>query len=88
MKRELYFTIAFRIMLLMSFGFLMTFITPQLRTLFEDVLLAKPQVMGVDCNYEWGIRHYWYFYAMVLLFILSLIDSIMVIAKAIKKHYP
>lgn len=85
MNLKLYFTIALRIILLMSFGFLISYITPNLRTVFDDKLSATPS--GMDANYDWGVRHYWYFTAMVLLFILSCIDFICAVVNGIKKYY-
>ena len=86
MKRKLYFTIALRIILLMTFGFLFTFVTPHLREFLGD----KPcgDCNGIDAAYSWGIRHYWYAWTIFLLFMLSLVDCIMTIVTEVKRHYP
>lgn len=90
MKPKLYLTIALRIILLMGFGFLMSFVTPTLRGILGDLKLDSPEhgCFGIDAWYAWGARHYWYAWAIFLLFILSLADAIIHVVNAVNKHYP
>lgn len=94
MKIPVYLGIAIRIILLVGFGMLFTFITPELRIFFGDRLATLQEINSnhadfqIDILYVWGARHYWYFWGVFLLFILSLINFIMSIVSLINKHYP
>lgn len=100
MKTKMYFTIAFRLILLFTSAMILTFLTDSIR----DFLGDKIHVCGSDCatayskcknssdmfdkSYDWGIRHYWYFWMLVSLFILSAIDLVIHIVNLIDKNYP
>lgn len=87
MKHQVYFGIAIRIVVLCVIGMMCTYITPQLRTFFDD----KPCDQGfylLEPDWCWGARHHWYFWMMLSLFILSLINVIVAIENLVKKHYP
>ena len=101
MKTNVYLGIAFRIILLFTVASLATYLPEQLRDYFGDVPF-KSYVEGtrgvyeyrvtgdgeIDENWVWGARHYWYFWMMILLFILSVLNVIIGIGKLINKHYP
>lgn len=92
MKNIVYFNIAFRIILLSAVAMAITFITPHMREFFGDTPATKIDGFYssgvIDVEWNWGIRHYWYYWTMIILFILSFINLIMSIAKVLKKHYP
>lgn len=89
MKKAAKFTIylGLYIVALFSIGIVFTFINDALQNsgFFGDVLfkpyesrwegwITKCGIM--DVKYEWGARHYWYFWMCILLFILSVIRII------------
>lgn len=96
MKTNVYLGIAIRIIALFTVGSLMTFLPELLRDFFGD----KPALVrytdwgdlrgdgSIDQTYIWGSRHYWYFWMMILLFILSVINVIISIRNILIKHYP
>lgn len=94
MKTQVYFGIAIRIIILFTIGSLMTFVPDHLRAFFGDTVHVcdtgwhSHGFFGIDKSYEWGARHYWYFWMMVLLFLLSLVNVIVGIIKLVNKHYP
>jgi hypothetical protein len=97
MKTKVYLGIAIRIILLFATGMLMTYMPPLMRDFFGDNLHVHTAkcvehysgcVNGrIDVLYEWGIRHYWYFWMNVLLFILTLINFIVSVINIINKNY-
>ena len=88
MKTNVYLGIAIRIIVLCLFAMAITFITPELRTFFGDVYVPNGiSDEGIDKYWDWGARHYWYFWTMIFLFLLSLINVIMQIVKIIEKNY-
>jgi hypothetical protein len=88
MNKKLYFTIAFRIILLTAIGFALTFVTPYIRDFFGDTIRTDPRecAFGVDTKYDWGVRHYWYSFCVSGLFILSLVDSIATVINKIDEN--
>lgn len=87
MKTELYLNIAIRIIGLFATGFFMSFLTPKMHAFFGD----KPSFTCRECidsGWEWSGSHYWFFWCMVFLFILSLINFIVWLVRAINKSYP
>ena len=90
MKPQVYFGIAIRIIILVAIGMLITYVNPHLREFFGDTLRDRAEHMdfGIDPMYDWNARHYWYFWGMFMLFILSLINCIIGISKLVTKHYP
>jgi hypothetical protein len=90
MKFNVYFGIAIQIIALCVVGMLWTLITPELRTFFGDTPFTKTTSNWrdpVDSEWNWGARHYWYFWMMFLLFILSAINCFMSIRKLVLKNY-
>lgn len=87
MKLQVYFGIAIRIILLGAIGTLFSFATPALRDFWGDVPRECKNPFNVDDGWTWGARHYWYFWTTVLLFLLSLVNAIMGIARLLNKHY-
>lgn len=100
MKTKMFFTIAIRLILLFTSAMILTFLTDSIR----DFLGDKLHVCSADCatayskcenssdmfdkTYDWGIRHYWYFWMLVCLFVLSAIDLGLHINNLITKNYP
>ena len=88
MNTRLYFFIAFRIIFLFSIAIAATFLPEQLRAFFGDTLYGNQSNDLVDVFYQWGSRHYWFFWMMFLLFTLSLVDAITGIVRNVNKYYP
>lgn len=87
MKTKVYLAIAVRLIILFGVGMMVTFITPHMREFFGDVPNVSKKDFGVDSAWDWGARHYWYFWLMVFLFILSLINFVMSVINIIEKNY-
>jgi hypothetical protein len=93
MRLKIYFAIAWRIVLLFATGILFSYFPDYLRKFFNDIYIPEGlkdyQVRSpIDMHYIWGIRHYWYFWMCVFLFILSVINLILIIRKILIKEYP
>ena len=89
MKTKLFIEIALRIIVLFISVMLITFVTPTLHTFFGDIPQnASNYPHEIDSAWNWGQRHYWYFIMMILLFLLSLINTIVWIVKSINSYYP
>ena len=93
MKTNVFFNIAFRIILLFGTAILMTFVSEQLHSFLGDKTHVCPSdyCYHGDLNndgYDWGTRHYWYFWMCVTLFILALINFVISIVELVKKEYP
>ncbi len=89
MKFPVYINIAIRIVILAVLGMILTYIPDHLRPFFGDTPAAKVNIFSsIDNNWDWGIRHYWYFWAVIALFILSAINFIMSIKTIVDKYYP
>lgn len=88
MKRKVFYTIAIRILILGIIGSLMSFIPEHLRGYFGDVQLPQPKSFGIDSGWDWGVRHYWYFWTMTILFILTIVDLFVTAISVITKEYP
>lgn len=86
MKHPVYFGIAARVVLLFAVGMLLTYIPEHLRDFFGDTPCTK-NCYNVDADWDWGARHYWYFWMNVVLFFLSFINLIISAASLVKKHY-
>lgn len=99
MKTEVYLGIAIRIIVLFTIGALATFIPEHLRDFFGDSKFTpytvggssysflKEETGSIDTQWYWGVRHYWYFNMMLLLFILSIINIVVSIVNLVNKHY-
>ena len=87
MKIQVYLGIAIRLVILFGTGMLMTLATPYMRNFFGDTVCQDVYRYGYDKNWNWGAVHYWYFWLMIFLFILSLINYIVSVVKLIRKHY-
>ena len=94
MKTQVYFGIAIRIILLFSVAMIGTYLPEILRDFFGDTPCV-PDANGRGCrngfgvyDYDWGVRHYWYWWGMFLLFILSLVNCVLSIIGLLDKHYP
>lgn len=89
MKTIVYLHIAIRIIVLVAIGMMLTYIPEHLRTFFGDTTPSKNTLfIGMDPSWDWGIRHYWYWWGIFLLFILTLINFIWSVANICNKHYP
>lgn len=98
MKTKVYLGIAIRLILLFSLGMAITFVTPHMRGFFGDKLHVHTKMClntfsgctnyhEPDNLWEWGVRHYWYFWLTILLFLLSVANFIMAVVNIIKKNY-
>lgn len=88
MKTKLYLFIAFRIIFLFSIAIASTFLPEHLRDFFGDVNIPERSEFGIDPNWTWGARHYWFYWMMFFLFSLSIIDAFVGIIRKISKYYP
>lgn len=96
MKTNVYLGIALRIIILFTVGSLMTFLPEILRPFFGDTkfipevhgMWTKTEIGSIDTAWNWGARHYWYFWMMVILFLLSAANTIISIANLLIKNYP
>ncbi len=101
MKHQVYFGITIRIILLFGVAMLATFIPEHLREFFADedctnnvYYMYGKKFIGcqgaevINDGYDWGVRHYWYFWGMLLLFLLSLANVVVSIVNLVNKHYP
>ena len=86
MKTKVYLAIVIRLILLFGVGMLVSLATPYMREFFGDVLQPKNNE-AVDPFYNWGARHYWYFWLMICLFLLLLINFIISVINIIRKNY-
>lgn len=93
MKTSLYLYIILRIVVLFSLAMASTFLPDYFRGFFGDTKVVPNHngyVYGgmIDPDWNWGSRHYWFFWMMVLLFLLSLVDAIISIRNVVLRHYP
>jgi len=100
MKTNVYLGIALRIIILFTSASLATYLPEQLREYFGDTKVVPHKEMlyvteylvttdgEIDIYWNWGARHYWYFWMMILLFILSVINVIVSIGNILVKNYP
>jgi hypothetical protein len=86
MKTKHFIEIGLRIICVCLIGMMVTFIPENLRDFFGDVKLETSHPMGIDRWYDWGVRHYWYFYMMLCLFILSAIHFVGRLIKIISSY--
>lgn len=74
MSIRLYFRILIRIICPFILAMAFSFVTPHLREFFGDI----PQEVtddSFDAAWEWGVRHYWYFWMMASIILLSFINT-------------
>lgn len=91
MKTNVFLGISIRIIALFSIAILATFIPEHLRDFFGDI----PHVCshefcyhsGPDDGWDWGTRHYWFFWMCIVLFLLSLVNLIVSTVNIIKRNY-
>jgi len=93
MRTKVYLSIAFRVLMLFSIGFAMSYMKPYLHDfLCDTVHVCESQYCGhgvfIDDGYDWGAPHFWYFWCMFFLFILSAINCFVSIRKILIKEYP
>lgn len=86
MNTRLYLYIAFRIVIFFSLGIAFTYVPDHLRDFFGDTPFNDGRLGEMDYNWKWGARHYWYFWMMVFLSILTIVDTFMSIVKLANKH--
>jgi hypothetical protein len=75
-------------MFLFILGMAATFIPEHLREFFGDVNIQQKTEFGMDQNWVWGARHYWFYWMTVALFLLSLVDVIVGITNKVLTYYP
>lgn len=87
MKHIVFFGIAVRIVILFLFGMAFSFIPDKLHGFFGDVYVERDYGVLVVSEWQWGVRHYWYFWMMFLLFVLSAVNTALSIARIINREY-
>lgn len=87
MKHKVFFGIAVRIIVLFSIGMAFSFIPDNLRGFFGDVYVERQFNSFIEHEWQWGVRHYWYFCMMFFLFILSAVNTALSIARIINREY-
>lgn len=87
MKTKVYLGIVIRIIIVCLVGMFWTFVTPELRDFLGDRPCPKAYCGLYDDGYEWGVRHYWFFWMMCLIFIVSVFSSLIQIRNLIAKEY-
>jgi len=94
MKTQVFYGVATRIIILFLIGMFATFIPNYLREFFNDTLHNCANcdkwcnnINDIDYLYDWGIRHYWYHWMMVTLFMLALLNLIISIVHIVNKNY-
>ncbi len=93
MKTQVYLGIVVRIIILILIGMFSTYLPDNLRDFFGDTPCLPDaegntyHCGGIDTQYLWGSRHYWYFWGMLILFLVSIINMIWSIINLIEKHY-
>lgn len=99
MKHQVFFGISIRIIFLFTIGFLGTYIPESNRELFGDTYCTiDPETGKLDCDnatifsfddgWNWGARHYWFWWMCFLLFVLSGANVIWQSIELFKKHHP
>jgi hypothetical protein len=87
MNRFQFIKIAFRIIILFGAGMMFTFVPEYFRDFFGDVPhdcsidavcieYGAHWNAGIDTQFEWGARHYWFFWMALFLFLLSLVYNV------------
>lgn len=75
------FLLSLQVILLFIVGMFGTFLSEYLQQIgfFADVYLKEPvfNEFSGSSHWEWGARHYWYFWMVVVLFILQIIRIVM-----------
>jgi len=65
----------------------MTYIPENCREFFGDTLRETP-TFGMDINYDWGSRHYWFWWGSLILALVSIADAVISIVNMVFKIYP
>jgi len=89
MKNQVFFGISFRIIILCLIGMFGTYISEidGMREFFGDKLVFAPW-SRTETEWDWGARHYWYFWMVTILFVWSLINLFVSAYRLIDKNYP
>ena len=97
MKTNVYFTFVLAIIFPCLLGMFHTFLPEQLSGFFGDVYIEEYQEVRIEwgnektfvieSHWDWGARHYWYQVMMVFLYLLSLTNIGLIVAKVINKNY-
>lgn len=102
MNNRVFFGIAGRIIIIFVIAIAMTFIPENLRGFFGDTYkpctgtfkdnYGNVRILDncnglIDDDYQWGIRHYWFYWMVFLLFCLSVVNVIIGSYELINKYY-
>lgn len=87
MSIRLYFRILIRIICPFILAMAFSFATPHLREFFGDVPQEVTAIDSVDAAWNWGARHYWYFWMMVSVMLLSFINVIVSVRRLVLKYH-
>ena len=94
MNTKVFLGLAIRIIIVFGVAMLMTFAPTELRDFFGDTLHDHSthgtyhQNDFLDDGWEWGARHYWYWWMCFLLFVLSAINALIGGYDLVIKKYP
>jgi hypothetical protein len=100
MNNKTYFGIALRVIILFTVAMLLSDVPDHFRDFFDDVkhvhsVSDYETKWGTHCDvansvidrdWVWGAKHHWYFWMMVILFLLSVVNVILSIVKLIDKY--
>jgi len=89
MKNKVFLGITVRIVILFTVAMLATFIPENLRDFFGDTpaLEVQDHTPEPDKYYDWGARHYWYWWMCVILFLLSMLNLFISVFNLVQKNY-
>lgn len=87
MRLKIFVAIAVRILIVGLIGMFMSYIPENLRDFFGDVPAKKDPFPAIlDDGYDWGVRHYWYFWTTTALFFLAIVSVVISIRKIIERE--
>jgi hypothetical protein len=90
MKPKVLLSISLCLLWIFAVPIAISFVTPHLRDFLGDVRYAEKPLWGnlIDPNYSWGVRHYWFFWGCIFLWLLSIVNCAVICTKVIIKNYP
>lgn len=90
MKTKVFLAIAIRVILVFVIPMFLTFLTEELRGFFGDVPCSNngcQHGFNIDSEWDWGARHYWYWWCGFFLWGLAVINCIVSVAQIVNKNY-
>jgi hypothetical protein len=86
MKTNVYLGLVIRIVVFFGVVMLGTYIPDHLRGFLGDIP-CEDNCGKIDEHWKWGVRHYWYFWMMVCIFILNAVNVVMSSVNLVTKNY-